>query len=327
MKNITYRDAIKEALREEMLKSEDVFIMGEDVGIFGGIFGVTAGLINEFGEQRVLDTPISEAAIAGAAVGAAMLGMRPVAEIMFIDFITTAMDQIVNQAAKWHYMSGGKLKVPLVIRTTTGTGRRAGAQHSQSLEVLLAHIPGLKVVMPSNPYDAKGLLKSSILDDNPVIFIEHKMLYNEKGLIPEQEYFVPLGQAEVKRAGKDVTIVATSLMVKRSLEAAEILEKEGIEVEIIDPRTIRPLDTETILKSVEKTGRLVIVHEACTFCGFGAEIAAQVTERASYYLDAPIVRLGGWDVPVPFSPSLEDMVIPKVEEIVNSVRGLMGEKV
>lgn len=327
MKNITYRDAIKEALREEMLKSEDVFIMGEDVGIFGGIFGVTAGLINEFGEQRVLDTPISEAAIAGAAVGAAMLGMRPVAEIMFIDFITTAMDQIVNQAAKWHYMSGGKLKVPLVIRTTTGTGRRAGAQHSQSLEVLLAHIPGLKVVMPSNPYDAKGLLKSSILDDNPVIFIEHKMLYNEKGLIPEQEYFVPLGQAEVKRAGKDVTIVATSLMVKRSLEAAEILEKEGIEVEIIDPRTIRPLDTETILKSVEKTGRLVIVHEACTFCGFGAEIAAQVTERAFYYLDAPIVRLGGWDVPVPFSPSLEDMVIPKVEEIVNSVRGLMGEKV
>ncbi|MGI6284725.1 alpha-ketoacid dehydrogenase subunit beta [Neomoorella humiferrea] len=327
MKNITYRDAIKEALREEMLKSEDVFIMGEDVGIFGGIFGVTAGLITEFGEQRVLDTPISEAAIAGAAVGAAMLGMRPVAEIMFIDFITTAMDQIVNQAAKWHYMSGGKLKVPLVIRTTTGTGRRAGAQHSQSLEVLLAHIPGLKVVMPSNPYDAKGLLKSSILDDNPVIFIEHKMLYNEKGLIPEQEYFVPLGQAEVKRAGKDVTIVATSLMVKRSLEAAEILEKEGIEAEIIDPRTIRPLDMDTILKSVEKTGRLIIVHEACTFCGFGAEIAAQVTERALYYLDAPIVRLGGWDVPVPFSPSLEDMVIPKVEEIVNSVRGLMGEKV
>lgn len=234
MKNITYRDAIKEALREEMLKSEDVFIMGEDVGVFGGIFGVTTGLMNEFGEQRVLDTPISEAAIAGAAVGAAMLGMRPVAEIMFIDFITTAMDQIVNQAAKWHYMSGGKLKVPMVIRATTGTGRRAGAQHSQSLEVLVAHIPGLKVVMPSNPYDSKGLLKSSVRDENPVIFIEHKMLYNEKGAIPEQEYLVPLGQAEVKRVGKDVTIVATSLMVKRSLEAAEILEKEGIETEIVD---------------------------------------------------------------------------------------------
>lgn len=323
LKEITYRDALREALREEMLRSKDVFVMGEDVGVFGGIFGVTSGLLSEFGEDRVRDTPISEAAIAGVAVGAAMMGMRPVAEIMFIDFSTIAMDQIVNQAAKWHYMSGGKLRVPLVVRTVIGKGRRAGAQHSQSLEVWFAHIPGLKVVMPSNPYDAKGLLKSAIRDDNPVIFIEHVLLYNEKGFIPEEEYLVPLGKADIKRSGKDVTVIATSLMVKRALDAAKILEKEGIDIEVIDPRTLRPLDSETILESVKKTGRVLIVHEACVFCGFGAEVAAQISEKAFYYLDAPIVRLGGWDIPIPFSPVLEDVVVPRVEDIVKAVKGLI----
>lgn len=324
MRELTYREALREALREEMRRDPSVFIMGEDVAIFGGIFGVTAGLMEEFGEDRVRDTPISEAAIVGAAVGAAMVGMRPVAEIMFVDFTTIAMDQLVNQAAKWHYMSGGKLRVPMVLRTTTGTGRRTGAQHSQSFEVWFAHVPGLKVVMPSSPYDAKGLLKSAIRDDNPVVFIEHKMLYNEKGQVPEEEYLIPLGKAAIKREGRDATIVATSLMVKRALEAAENLAKEGIEVEVIDPRTLRPLDIDTILKSVEKTNRLVIVHEACVFCGFGAEIAAQVAEKALYSLDTPIVRLGGWDVPIPFSPPLEDAVIPNKDHIVEAVRKLLS---
>ncbi|MBE3580511.1 MAG: alpha-ketoacid dehydrogenase subunit beta [Thermoanaerobacteraceae bacterium] len=327
MREITYREALREALREEMSRSPEVFIMGEDVGVFGGIFGVTAGLMAEFGEERVLDTPISEAGVAGAAVGAAMVGMRPVAEIMFVDFLTIAMDQLVNQAAKWHYMSGGKLKVPMVVRTTTGTGRRTGAQHSQSLEVWVAHVPGLKVVMPSTAYDAKGLLKAAIRDDNPVIFIEHKMLYNEKGSVPEEEYVIPLGKADVKRPGRDVTIVATSLMVKRALEAASILAAEGIEAEVVDPRTLRPLDTDTIVASVEKTGKLLIVHEATTFCGFGAEVGAQIADKAFYSLDAPIARLGGWEVPVPFSPSLEDRVVPRVEDIVERVRTMVQENI
>ncbi|GFN24173.1 alpha-ketoacid dehydrogenase subunit beta [Thermanaeromonas sp. C210] len=327
MREITYREALREALREEMIRSPEVFVMGEDAGVFGGIFGVTAGLMAEFGEERVLDTPISEAGIAGAAVGAAMVGMRPVAEIMFVDFLTIAMDQLVNQAAKWHYMSGGKLKVPMVVRTPTGTGRRTGAQHSQSLEAWVAHVPGLKVVMPATPYDAKGLLKAAIRDDNPVVFIEHKMLYNDKGPVPEEEYLVPLGKAKVAREGRDVTIVATSLMVKRALQAASALAEEGIEAEVVDPRTLRPLDIDTIIASVQKTGKLLIVHEATTFCGFGAEIAAQVAEKALYSLDAPIARLGAWEVPIPFSPSLEDRVVPRVEDIVERARTLVRENI
>lgn len=319
----TYRDALREAIREEMIRDERVFIMGEDVGVYGGIFGVTAGLMEEFGEERVRDTPISEIAIAGVAAGAAMTGMRPIAEIMFIDFTTIAMDQIVNQAAKWHYMSGGRIKAPLVIRTVAGTGRRAAAQHSQSLEAWFAHVPGLKVVMPASPYDAKGLLKSAIRDNNPVIFIEHKGLYNEKGEVPEEEYLIPLGKADIKREGKDCTVVATSIMVMRALAAAEILEKEGISIEVVDPRTLRPLDVDTICNSVRKTNRLVIVHEACGFGGFGGEIAMQVMENAFFDLDAPIIRLAGLDVPVPFSPPLEDIAIPSVEQIVKAVRDLV----
>lgn len=317
---LTYREAIREALREEMRRDERVFLLGEDIGVYGGIFAVTQGLLDEFGEERVRDTPISEAAIAGAAIGAAMVGMRPVAEIMFVDFTTIALDQIVNQAAKMRYMTGGKAKVPVVIRTTTGTGRRAAAQHSQSLEAWHAHVPGLKVVMPSTAADAKGLLKSAIRDDNPVIFIEHKLLYAQKGEVPEGEFLVPLGKADVKRQGSDVTVVATSLMVSRTLEAAERLAAEGISVEVIDPRTLRPLDIETICASLEKTGRLVIVHEACKFGGFGAEIAAQVMENAFFSLDAPPVRVCGADVPIPFSPVLEDAVVPSVEQIMEAVR-------
>lgn len=323
----TYRDALREALREEMIKDERVFVMGEDVGVYGGIFGVTSGFLEEFGEARVKDTPISEAAIAGVATGAAMTGMRPVAEIMFIDFTTIAMDQLVNQAAKWHYMSGGRIKVPMVLRTATGTGRRTAAQHSQSLEAWHAHVPGLKVVMPSTPFDAKGLLKSAIRDNNPVVFIEHKMLYNEKGEVPEEEYLIPLGKADIKREGDDCTVVATSLMVKRALEAADILAGEGISVEIVDPRTIRPLDIETICTSVSKTHRLVIVHEANGFCGMGAEIAAQVMEKAFFELDAPIARVTGLEAPIPFSPILEDAVVPNVNAIATAVRRLVrGEQ-
>ncbi|GAF24991.1 pyruvate/2-oxoglutarate dehydrogenase complex, dehydrogenase (E1) component, eukaryotic type, beta subunit [Moorella thermoacetica Y72] len=319
----TYREALREALREEMLKDERVFVMGEDVGVYGGIFGVTAGFLEEFGEARVKDTPISEAAIAGVATGAAMTGMRPVAEIMFIDFTTIAMDQLVNQAAKWHYMSGGRIKVPMVLRTATGTGRRTAAQHSQSLEAWHAHVPGLKVVMPATPYDAKGLLKSAIRDNNPVVFIEHKMLYNEKGEVPEAEYLIPLGKADIKREGVDCTVVATSLMVKRALEAADILAGEGISIEVVDPRTIRPLDIETICTSVSKTHRLVIVHEASGFCGVGAEIATQVVEKAFFELDAPVTRVAGLEVPIPFSPILEDFVVPGTDAIVSAVRRLV----
>ena len=323
MQELTYRDALKSALQEEMRRDPTVFVMGEDVGKFGGIFGVIAGLMEEFGEQRVRDTPITEAGIAGAAVGAAMVGTRPVAEIMFIDFMTIAMDQVVNQAAKMHYMSGGKLKVPMVIRTVNGTGRRTAAQHSQNFEAWFAHVPGLKVVMISDPANAKGLLKSAIRDDNPVIVIEHKMLYNDKGPVPDGEYLIPLGKAEVKRPGKDITVIATSIMVKRSLEAAEKLQAEGIDVEVIDPRSIRPLDIETILASVAKTNRVLIVQEAPVFAGFGAEIAATLREKALYDLDCPVARLGGWESPVPFSPSLEDAIVPNGERIAEKIRSMV----
>lgn len=320
---ITYSEAVRQALREEMLRDERVFIMGEDVGVYGGAFGVTRGLVEEFGEERVRDTPISEAAIAGAAAGSAVTGMRPVAEIMFMDFTTFAADQLVNQAAKIRYMFGGKAKVPMVLRTPAGAGTGAAAQHSQSLEVWFTHIPGLKVAMPSTPYDAKGLLKSSIRDDNPVIFVEHKLLYNTKGSVPTEEYTIPLGLADVKREGRDVTVIATSHMVIKALKAAEILAESGIDAEVLDPRTLVPLDEEAIVESVKKTGRVVIAHEACKRSGFGAEIAATIAESEAFdYLDAPIKRLGGAWAPIPYNRNLEAAWIPQAEDIVRAVREL-----
>lgn len=324
MRELTYAEAIREALRQEMRRDERIFLLGEDLGVYGGAFGVTHGLLEEFGEERVRDTPISEAAIAGAAIGAALTGMRPVAEIMFMDFITIAMEQLVNQGAKLRFMFGGKAKVPLVLRTPAGAGTGAAAQHSQSLEAWLVHVPGLKVVMPSTPYDAKGLLLASIRDDNPVIFVEHKLLYKTKGPVPEGDYTIPLGVADIKREGKDVTIIATSVMVLRALQAAEELAPEGIETEVVDPRTLKPFDAETVNRSVMKTGRALIVHEACTTGGVGAEIAARIAEGAAFdYLDAPIKRLAGLDIPIPYNRTLEYHTVPQVENIVEAARELV----
>lgn len=320
MREITYRDAIREALREEMLRDNSVFLMGEDIGIYGGAYAVTKGLLEEFGERKVKDTPISEAVIVGAATGAAAAGTRPVVEIMYIDFMTFCMDQIVNQAAKMRYMFGGKIKVPLVIRTQGGSGTFCAAQHSQSLEAWFVHIPGLKVVMPSTPYDAKGLLKNSIRDDNVVIFIEHKLLYNTKGGVPEEEYLIPLGKADIKRQGQDVTLISWSRMVLTSLEAADELAKEGIDVEVIDVRSLSPLDIPTIVNSVRKTGRVVICEEGCKTGGVGGEIWTQITEQAFDYLDAPVVRVAGKDVPIPFSPVLEKAAIPNKNQIIEGLK-------
>jgi len=323
MRELSYAEAIREALRQEMQRDERVFIIGEDVGVYGGAFGVTLGLVEEFGEERVIDTPISELGIAGAITGAALTGMRPVGEIMFMDFITLASEQLVNQAAKIRFMFGGKAKVPFVLRTPAGSGTGAAAQHSQSLENWFVHIPGLKVVMPSTPYDVKGLLLASIRDDNPVIFVEHKLLYKVKGAVPEEPYTIPLGTAEVKREGRDLTIVATSIMVKRSLEAAEQLAHEDIEVEVVDPRTLKPLDEETIIRSVMKTGRVLIVHEACKTGGYGGELAAIIAGSEAFdYLDAPIVRLAGRDIPIPYNRDLEYHAVPQVENIVEAARQL-----
>ena len=324
MREITYREALREGLREEMQRDESVFLLGEDIAEFGGSYKVTQGLFEEFGPDRVRNTPISEAAIAGASLGAALLGMRPVAEYMYIDFSLLALDQIVNQIAKVRYMFGGKAKAALVIRTQGGAGRSSGPHHAQSLEAWFCHIPGLKVVMPSTPYDVKGLIKSSIRDDDPIIFIEHKLLYNEKGSVPDEEYLIPIGKADIKREGKDVTIVATSLMVTKTLNAAERLARDGIEAEVLDPMTLVPLDEESILQSVRKTGRLVIVHEACRRAGYGAEIAAIVAEKALYDLDAPIKRVAAFNTPIPFAPKLEDFVIPDEQAIINGVRELLG---
>jgi len=324
MRELTYAEAIREALRQEMRRDERVFLLGEDLGVYGGAFGVTYGLLEEFGEERVRDTPISEAAIAGAAIGAALTGMRPVAEIMFMDFITIAMEQLVNQGAKLRFMFGGKAKVPMVLRTPAGAGTGAAAQHSQSLEAWLVHVPGLKVVMPSTPYDAKGLLLASIRDDNPVIFVEHKLLYKTRGPVPEEDYTVPLGVADIKREGKDVTIIATSVMVLRALQAAEELAEAGIEAEVVDPRTLKPFDAETVNRSVMKTGRALIVHEACLTGGVGAEIAARIAEGPAFdYLDAPIKRLAGLDIPIPYNRTLEYHTVPQVENIVEAARELV----
>ncbi|GLF92336.1 TPP-dependent acetoin dehydrogenase complex, E1 protein subunit beta [Bacillus safensis] len=324
VREISYLEAVREAMSQEMRENQDVFILGEDIGVYGGAFGVTRGMIEEFGPERVRNTPISEAAIAGGAVGAALTGMRPILELQFSDFITIAMDQLVNQAAKTRYMFGGKGKVPLVVRTPAGSGTGAAAQHSQSLEAWMAHIPGLKVVQPSTAYDAKGLLKAAMDDDNPVIFYEHKLLYKTIGEVPEEQYSIPLGKADVKRSGKDVTIVATAIMVHKALEAAKELEAEGIDVEIIDPRTLVPLDEETIIESVKKTGKCIVVHEAVKRGGYGGEIASMIAESDAFdYLDAPIKRLGGLAVPVPYNPTLEKAVIPQVPDIIEAAKELV----
>ena len=327
MREISYAEAIREALRQEMQRDASVFLLGEDIGVYGGAFGVTQGLLDEFGPERVRDTPISEAVIAGAAAGAALTGMRPVSEIMFMDFTSLAMEQLVNQAAKTRYMFGGKAKVPMVLRTPAGSGTGAAAQHSQSLEAWFVHVPGLKVVMPSTPYDAKGLLVSAIRDDNPVIFVEQKLLYRIKGPVPEELYTVPLGVADVKRQGRDLTIVATGVMASRSLAAAEKLAQEGIEAEVVDPRTLKPYDEETITESVIRTGRILIVNEGYRLCGFAAEIAAMIGEGPAFmYLNAPIRRLTGMDVPIPYNRTLEYHAVPQEENIIATARELMSYK-
>jgi len=323
MREITYAQAINEALASNLEKDERVFLMGEDIGKYGGLFQVTVGLLDRFGPERVIDTPISETGFVGAAIGAAMTGMRPVVEIEFLDVTTCAMDMIVNQMAKIHYMFGGHGKVPMVLRTPMGAGRGGAAQHSQSFHAFFLHIPGLYVVTPSTPYDAKGLLNMAILDENPVIFIEHKMLYVTTGPVPEEYYTLPFGKADIKREGKDVTIVATHAMVRRSLAVAEEFEKEGIEIEVIDPRTLRPLDKESILESVKKTGRLIVADEGTVSCGVASEISAWIAEEAIEYLQAPILRVGSPDTPIPFSRPLEKIYVPdegNVRESINKMK-------
>jgi 2-oxoisovalerate dehydrogenase E1 component len=323
-RQITFNEAICEAMRQEMERDPTVFLMGEDVGLTGGIFGCSKGLIDRFGAARVRDTPISEATFCGAGVGAAIAGMRPIVEVQIFDFVTLMMDMIVNQAAKFRYMLGGKDTVPVVIRGPQGGGIRLAAQHSQSLEAWFTHVPGLVVVAPSTPFDAKGLLIAAIQDDNPVVFLEHKILYlGSTGSVPEAHYAIPIGKADVKREGTDVTVVATQMMVSRALGAAGVLEKEGISVEVIDPRTLRPLDAETILGSVRKTHRLVIAHEGWKHGGFGAELSALAMEQAFDDLDAPVGRVAALDVPMPYNDNLERAVIPSQERIIEGIRSVL----
>lgn len=325
MRELTYAEALREALRQAMQEDESVFMIGEDIGVYGGAFGVSAGLIDEFGPERIIDTPISEAAITGACIGAALTGMRPVGEIQFMDFITLSMEQLVLQAAKIRFMFGGKAKAPFVLRTPAGSGTGAAAQHSESLENWFVHVPGLKVVMPSTPYDAKGLLRAAIYDDNPVIFVEHKLLYKTKGPVPAEPYEIPLGRSKVVREGKDLTIVATSIMVRRALDAAETLAAEGVEAEIIDPRTLSPLDMAPIEASVKKTGRALVVHEAVKTGGFGGEVLSRIVESEAFdYLEAPVRRLAGRDIPIPYNRNLEYHAAPQVEDIVAEARKLVG---
>jgi pyruvate/2-oxoglutarate/acetoin dehydrogenase E1 component len=321
---ITLGQAIREALAEEMRLDPRVFIMGEDVAEAGTPFKVLSGLVEEFGTARVIDTPISEAAITGLGVGGAMTGMRPIVDIMFGDFLALALDQIVNQAAKIHYMSGGKLKAPLVVRTTLGATRRSAAQHSQSLHAWVSHIPGLKVALPSTPYDAKGLLKTAIRDDNPVIYFEDKLMYQLKGPVPEGDYTIPFGVADIKREGADITLVATSSMVQVALQAAEQLAALDISAEVIDPRTMFPLDKNTLIESARKTSRAIIVDEGYERFGVTAELAAIIAEGAFYYLDAPVKRMGAMDVPVPFSPVLEDLTVPTAASVLEAAKTLCG---
>lgn len=323
-REITLAQAVREALAEEMRRDPRVFIVGEDVAEAGTPFKVLSGLVEEFGTERVIDSPISEAGITGLAVGAAMTGLRPVVDIMFGDFVTLVADQMVNQAAKVHYMSGGKLRVPMVLRTTLGATRRSAAQHSQSLHAWFSHIPGLKVVLPSTPYDAKGLLKTAIRDEGPVAFFEDKLMFNLRGPVPAEEYTLPFGVADVKRVGTDVTLVATSSMVQVALGAADALAQQGIQAEVVDPRTTVPLDRQTLVESAKKTSRAIVLDEGYERYGVTAEIAAVIAEGAFYYLDAPVRRLGARDVPVPFSPVLEDLTVPTVASVVEVARALCG---
>ncbi len=324
MPEITYLEAIRQALWEEMKRDERVFILGEDIGRYGGAFGVTTGMLDEFGPERIRETPISEPTIVATAIGASLLGMRPVAEIMFMDFVLLTLDQLGNQAAKMRYMFGGKANVPIVVRMPAGSGTGAAAQHSQSLESLLMHLPGLKVVMPSTPYEAKGLLLTAIRDPNPVCFVEHKLLYKTKGEVPAGEYTLPFGVADIKRTGKDLTVVANNIMVLKTLAVAEKLAKEGFDIEVIDPRTLVPLDRETIINSVCKTGRLLVIHEACQTGGWAGEVIASiVSSRAFGYLDAPIRRLAGKDCPIPYNRGLERAAVPQEEDIEAEIRTIL----
>ena len=322
IREITFAEAIREALAEEMQRDSRVFVMGEDVAEAGTPFKVLSGLVEEFGTDRVVDTPISEAGFTGVGVGAAMTGLRPVIDIMFGDFITLTMDQMVNQAAKVHYMSGGKWKVPMVMRTTLGAARRSAAQHSQSLHAWFSHIPGLKVVLPSTPYDAKGLLKSAIRDDGPVVFFEDKMSYKLRGPVPAEEYTIPLGVADIKRVGTDITLVGTSSMVQLALQAAELLEEAGISAEVVDPRTTWPLDERTLIESAKKTSRAIVMDEGYGRYGVAAELAATIAEGAFHYLDGPVRRIGAMHVPIPFSPPLEDVTLPTAKTIFDAAMKL-----
>lgn len=322
VRELTFAQAVREALAEEMRRDEHVCILGEDVAEAGTPFKVLSGLVEEFGTSRVIDTPISEAGFTGIGVGAAMTGMRPIVDIMFGDFLTLTMDQLVNQAAKVHYMSGGRWKVPMVLRTTLGATRRSAAQHSQSLHAWLSHVPGLKVVLPSTPYDAKGLLKSAIRDDNPVIFFEDKMMYRQKGPVPADEYTLPLGVADIKRAGKDITLVATSSMVEVALGAAALLQKIGISAEVIDPRTTWPLDEKTLVESAKKTSKAIVIDEGYGRYGVTGELASVIAEGAFFNLEAPVKRLGAMHVPIPFSPPLEDVTVPTAQTVFEAARAL-----
>jgi len=324
VREITFAEAIREALAEEMRRDPRVCILGEDVAEAGTPFKVLSGLVEEFGKERVVDTPISEAGFTGLAVGAAMTGMRPVVDIMFGDFITLTMDQMANQAAKVHYMSGGKWKVPMVMRTTLGAARRSAAQHSQSLHAWFSHVPGLRVVLPSTPYDAKGLLKTAIRDENPVVFFEDKMMFKMKGPVPAEEYTIPLGVADVKRDGCDITIVGTSSMVQVALGAAKLLEEIGVSAEVIDPRTTWPLDEQKLIESAKKTSRAIVVDEGYGRYGVAAEIAAVIAEGAFYSLDGPVKRMGAMHVPIPFSPPLEDATVPNEQAVFELARELCG---
>ncbi len=321
MREITYAEAIREAMSEEMRRNENILLIGEDVGVYGGAFGVSRGMIEEFGEKRIRDTPISEAVIVGCAAGAAMTGLRPIAEIMFSDFLTLSMDQLINQAAKNRFQFGGQASVPMVLRTPEGSGTGAAEQHSQSPEAWVCNAPGLKVVTPSTPYDAKGMLKAAIWDDNPVVFFEQKLLYRTKGPVPEEDYTIPIGKADIKRGGTDAVIITYGRMVGRCLEVAEELSGEGYDIELLDLRSLYPLDREAIIESAKRTGRVLIVHEACQTGGLGGEVAAVIADSdAFFYLDAPIKRLGGLDVPIPYNPNLEAQVVPTVDRIRERVR-------
>ena len=324
MRTITYKDAVREAMCEEMRRDEKVFLMGEDIGKYCGAFGVSKGMLDEFGPERIIETPISETAFMGAGVGAAITGMRPIVELMFSDFMAVCYDQIINQAAKMHFMFAGKVNVPMVIRTPSGGGTGAAAQHSQSLEQMYLHVPGMKVVVPSTPYDAKGLLKTAIRDNNPVVFLEQKRLYNTKGQVPEEDYTIPFGVADTKKEGKDVSIITYGRMVQMSLQVAEKLEAEGISVEVVDLRTLVPLDKEAIIATAKKTRRVVVVHESVQFGGFGGEVVSTIVDSdAFFYLDAPVKRVGGLYCPVPFNPILEAEAFPTPAKIEAAVRELL----